>query len=151
VDTGKRKPPGQVGAAAGTARVPRASISRHFLHAEPKQHLPSFQIARRPLKRYFPTNPLHMKLNRLREFFLILKRNLRRNPAEVRLDELRQLSLMLWICMAFLVCGQFIPNFGNASSTKWLIIVALLSMTYALQVIRTELRDLRKAVTKDVP
>jgi small neutral amino acid transporter SnatA (MarC family) len=113
--------------------------------------LPSFQIARRPLKRYFPTDALHMKLNRLREFIPILKRNLRTNPADARLEELRELSLMLWLCMAFLVIGQFIPSFWDASTTKWLIIVALLLMSYALRVIRKELRDLRKAVTKDVP
>ncbi|MGA2446740.1 MAG: hypothetical protein ABSG50_15080 [Opitutaceae bacterium] len=92
-----------------------------------------------------------MKLNRLREFILILKRNLRTNPAAVRLEELRELSLILWLCMVFLVIGQLIPNFWDASTAKWLIIVPLLLMSYALRVIRTELRDLRKAVTKDVP
>jgi len=92
-----------------------------------------------------------MKLNRLREFILILKRNLRTNPAAVRLEELRELSLILWLCMVFLVIGQLIPNFWDASIAKWLIIVPLLLMSYALRVIRTELRDLRKAVTKDVP
>ena len=92
-----------------------------------------------------------MKLNRLREFILILKRNLRTNPAAVRLEELRELSLILWLCMVFLVIGQLIPNFWDVSTVKWLIIVPLLLMSYALRVIRTELRDLRKAVTKDVP
>ena len=53
--------------------------------------------------------------------------------------------------MAFLVCGQFIPSLSDASTTKWLMIVAFLLMAYDLRLIRKELRDLRKAVTKDVP
>jgi hypothetical protein len=69
----------------------------------------------------------------------------------MRLNELRNISLILWLYLAFLVFGQFIPSLSGAGTTKWLMIVALLLLFSALELIRRELRDLRKAVTKDVP
>lgn len=98
------------------------------MHTEPKQHLPGFQIARRPLKRYLPTNPAHM----------------------TTLKRLRVLLLIGWLYIVCLACFGYIPSFRGAKTNPF-VIVALILILAALELIRWELRDLRESVTKKDP